>query len=249
MRRLVCDDARPLEQLILRRRFVEHQACRVVEDRAGVLHAAELKRWDQHEVELAPRIFDVGVILQPLECLRMQIEERLAIARDLCRIRLAMKEPQCASVALRGLDGELASDEREEIRRQRRRLLKRRLDGARRRLSGDLRTVCHRLPTVRGDERQAISRLEIRLVKTRERQTRSRRHEQRVEKLIVPIEGIVASEKLEFDLVGTGLRHLGRDDDVAVANGDSDDTAGGANLRQPFGRLREVEDHGLGLVE
>src|SRR4029078_11737408 len=100
-----------------------------------------------------------------------------------CRIRLAMKEPQRTSVALGSLDGELAGDEREEIRRQRRRLLKHRLDDGGRRLPGDLGSVRDRLPAVRGDERQAISRLQIRLVKTCEPQTRSRRHAERGEKL------------------------------------------------------------------
>ncbi len=101
----------------------------------------------------------------------MQVEERLAIARDLRRIRLAMKEPQRASVTQRGLDGELAGHEREEIRRQRRCLPKRRLDGASRRGSGYVGSVRDCLPPLRRDERQAISRFEIRLVETWERQT------------------------------------------------------------------------------
>jgi hypothetical protein len=113
----------------------------------------------------------------------------------------------------------------------------------------DLGSVCDRLPAVRSDERQAISRLQIRLVETRERQTCSRRHEQRVEKLIVSIEGIVAGNEIEFDLVGTGLGHLGRYDDVAVSNDGRDDAPPGTNLSEPLGWLREIEDDGLRFIE
>ena len=58
VRGLVRNQAGAAEQLVLRRRLVEQQAAGVVEDRAGMLHAAELERRNQHEVELAERIGD-----------------------------------------------------------------------------------------------------------------------------------------------------------------------------------------------
>ena len=58
VRGLVGDHAGAPEQLVLRRRVVEHQAGGVVEDGARVLHAAELEGGDQHEIEFAPGIRD-----------------------------------------------------------------------------------------------------------------------------------------------------------------------------------------------
>ena len=56
VRGLVRDRAGAAEHLVLGRRFVEQHPDGVVEDRARVLHAAELKRRNQHEVELAERV-------------------------------------------------------------------------------------------------------------------------------------------------------------------------------------------------
>ena len=98
-------------------------------------------------------------------------------------------------------------------------------------------------------ERQRVARLQIRLVEAGEREAGARRHEQRVQELVVAVQRIVAGHEIEGDLVGAGLGHLGGDDDVPVANSGRDDAASGANGRQPLGRLGEVEDQLLGLLE
>ncbi len=63
----VRDQAGASELLVLGRRLIEQQARGVVEDRAGVLHAAELKRRDEKEIELAEGIRDGRVAFEPGE--------------------------------------------------------------------------------------------------------------------------------------------------------------------------------------
>ena len=53
---------------------------------------------------------------------RVEVEHRVAVARDLLRVGLAMEHPERPAVALRGLDLELPGGEREQIRRNRLRL-------------------------------------------------------------------------------------------------------------------------------
>ena len=60
-----------------------------------------------------------GVALEEFERARVQIEDRVAVARHLGRVGLAMEHPEGAAVAFRGLDLEIAGDERDEIGRQR----------------------------------------------------------------------------------------------------------------------------------
>ncbi len=93
-----------------------------------MLHAAELERRDRDEVELAERVRNRGVALEKLERARVQIEDRLAIARHLGGVGFAMEHPERAAVALGGLDLEVAGDERHEIGRQRLRFRERHRD-------------------------------------------------------------------------------------------------------------------------
>ena len=119
VRGLVRDHRGAAEHLVLRRRLVEQQSRRVVEDLAGVLHAAELERGDRDEVELAERVGDGGVALEKLERARVQVENRVAVARHLGGVGLAMEHPEGAAVALGGLDLEIAGDERDQVGGQR----------------------------------------------------------------------------------------------------------------------------------
>ena len=119
VRGLVRNHRGAAEQLVLRRRLVEHQARRVVENLAGVFHAAELKGRDRDEVELAERIRNRGVALEELEGARVQLEDRVAVARHLRGVGFAMEHPEGAAVAFGGLDLEVTGDERDEIGRQR----------------------------------------------------------------------------------------------------------------------------------
>jgi hypothetical protein len=81
----------------------------------------------------------------------MQVEDRIAIPSHFGGIGLAMKHPQRASGALRGLNREPASHEGKQIRRQRRRFRERRGDRSRRRRPRDLRAVSDRLPSLGSD--------------------------------------------------------------------------------------------------
>ena len=84
-----------------------------------MFHPAELERRHQQEVELAERIGNAGVLLEPRERRGVQIEDRVAVARDLLGVGLAVEHAERAAVALGGLDLELAGREGEEIRRER----------------------------------------------------------------------------------------------------------------------------------
>ena len=195
---LVRDDAGAVEQLVLRGRLVEQQRGRVVEDRAGVLHAAELERRDQHEIELAERVRDAGVVLEPGERRRMQVEDRVAVARDLGGVGLAMEHPERAAVALAGLD-------REPARRRRRR--DRWAAAASRRsvtcgrpsrvVTAARRRWPRACPARRDVERERAARLEVGLVEAGKRQVGARRHEQRVEEVVVAVERLVAGGELD----------------------------------------------------
>ena len=123
VRCFVCDDAGAFEQLVLRRRLVEHQAGGVVENSPGMLHSSELKGRDQDEVELAPRIRDRCIRLEPRQRSGVEIKQRVSVARDLCRVGLAVEHAKHATVARRGFDGELPRRKGEQIGRQRRCLL------------------------------------------------------------------------------------------------------------------------------
>src|SRR6185436_16603477 len=84
---------------------------------------AELKRRDQDEVELAERVRNARVGFEPAQRARVQVEDRVLVARDLLRIGFAMKHPERAAGARRRLDLEFARGKRKEIRRQRLRLI------------------------------------------------------------------------------------------------------------------------------
>ena len=84
-----------------------------------MLHAAELERRNGDEVELAERIRDRGVVLEPGERRGVQVEDGVAVARDLGRVGLAVEHPELAAVPLRRLDRKPAGHEREQIGRNR----------------------------------------------------------------------------------------------------------------------------------
>ncbi len=114
--RFVRDQAGTTEFLVLRGRWVEQQAGGVVENRAGVLHAAKLERRDEHKIELAPRVRNPRVAFEPRQRRGVQIEDGLAVARHLGGVGLAVQHPECAAAAFRGLDRESPGGKREEIR-------------------------------------------------------------------------------------------------------------------------------------
>ena len=54
-----------------------------------MFHAGELKRGDEHEIELAEPVRKRRIAFQPVERLRMQVEERLAVADDFGGVALS----------------------------------------------------------------------------------------------------------------------------------------------------------------
>ena len=139
----------------------------------------------------------------------MQIEDRVAVARDLRGVGFAMEHPERAAVALGALDRELAGGEGEQIGRERLRLGEARRASVRRvaraSISAPLRD---RLPAVGHVERQRPSRLEIRLVEAGERLVRARRHEDRVEEIVVAVERGAAGIEVERQAVLAGLERF-----------------------------------------
>ena len=65
----------------------KQQPIRVVVDRAGVLHAGELKRWDQDDVELTKRVRDLRKRFEPGHRRRMRVEHRVQVDCHTRRIR------------------------------------------------------------------------------------------------------------------------------------------------------------------
>jgi hypothetical protein len=216
VRRLVGDHAGAAELLILRRRLVEHQAVGVVEDRARVLHAAELEGGHEQKIELAEWIWNARVALEPLKRRRVQVEDRLAVARDFRGVGFAMQHAERAAVPLRPFHAELPRGKREQVGRDRLGLGKAKPGPS---VFGDPRAlfaVGQRLPAIRHVERQRPSRFEIRLIEAGEREVRAGGHEDRVEKIIGAIERHVARVEVERDAVIAGAQGSRRHDQVPV---------------------------------
>ena len=102
--------------------------------------------------------------------------------------------------------------------------------------------LADRLPPVGHGQRQRVAGLQIRLVEAGERQPRPRGDEQRVQKVVVAVEGLVAGRELELDPVGSGSRHLGGHDDVTIDDRGGQRATAGPDGEQPVGWLREIED-------
>ncbi len=244
VRGLVRDQAGAAELLVLRRRGIEEQGRRVVEDGAGMLHAAELEGRHQQEVELLERIRDRGVLLEPGQRRGVQIEDRVAVASHLLRVRFAMEHPQLASTAFGGFHREPPRGEREQVGRDRTGFGKGPTDA--RSLRGPLLlgAVRDRLPAGRRIQRQLIARLQVRLVEAGERQTCARRHEQRVHELGIAIEREVARVERQRELVGAAPQRRGGKHDVLVTDRRRYGCALRAHVPDAGGRSGEVERQG-----
>ena len=214
--RLVRDDAGASELLILRGRLVEHQARGVVEDGARVFHAAELKCRHQNEVEFAERVGDLGVAFEPRQRRGMQIEDRVAIARDLRGVGLAVEHAVRAAVALSRLDRKPPRREREQVSRDRLRLGEPHADSPIVRLASYLGAVRDRFPPFRDVEGQRPFALEIRLVDAGKHQMCTGRHEDRVEEIRVAVQRRVSRREREGQPILANRQRLTRNDDVPV---------------------------------
>ena len=91
-------------------------------------------------------------------------------------------------------------------------------------------------------ERQRPARLQVRLVEAGKRQVRARRHEDRVEEIVVAVERGVAGVEVERQAVLAGKQRFRRHDDVTVDLTDGDRLAAAADrAKQPGAIGREVE--------
>ena len=218
MRRLVRDQAGAPQSLILRGAFVEQQRRLVVEHGAGMFHAAELERGDQHEVEFAEGVGAGRVVLKPCKRRRVQVKHRVHIARDLGRIVLAVKHAERPPVPFGRFDAELARRKRDKVGR----------DGfgagegdrGAPPAFGPCRfcAVGHRHPVAGHLKRHQPAPFEVRLIKHRHRQRRPCGHKQGVEQFVLAVEGVIARNEREGHFVGgVGLKQRRRNHQVAVA--------------------------------
>ena len=171
----------------------------------------------------------------------------LAIALDLLRVGLAVEHAERAAVARRGLDLEVAGDERKQIGRAAARFRRSAPStrSLRRGLRSSLGAVADHLPLGRPGQRQRPPRLEVRLIEHRQRQVRACRDEQRVEEVGVAVERRVAGREGHVDRVPPGLQRGGGDDDVAVDPFEGRVLAVGRDALDVLAAGREVDDQRL----
>ena len=208
-----------------------------------MLHPAELEREDCHEVELAERVRDRRVLLEPRERVRVQVEDRLTVASHLGGIRLAMEHSEIPSVPPRGLYRKLARHKRKQVGRNRLRLSEPHARPLRVRLGRDRSAVGHRLPPDRHVERQTVAGLQVGLIEAGKRAVGPRGNEQRVQGLPVAVEGVVARDEINGELVLSRSRRLCRNRQMAVAERDQHVAAAGLDAEHLIAGLREVNDH------
>src|SRR5215203_6590037 len=84
-----------------------------------MFHPAELERRDQQEIELSERIWDSGIALEPFNRRGVEVENHVAVARHLGRVRLAMQHRELAPRTLRPLDLESPGRKSEQVGRDR----------------------------------------------------------------------------------------------------------------------------------
>ncbi len=178
----------------------------------------------------------------------MEVEDRLAVARDLRRIGLTMEHRELASGPLRGLGLKPSGRKREQIGRNRRRLAE--ADRRRRaaRLARLLGGVGDRAPALRNVQRQRESCLQVRLVEAWEGEPRPGRHEQRVHELGIAVERQVAAGERQAHLVGAGAEHRRGNDEVLVAHLRLECAGQRARVADAVGRSGKIEDHRAGDV-
>ena len=140
----------------------------------------------------------------------MQVEDGVAVSRDLLRVGLPVEHPERAPVALRAFRRELPGRESEEIRRDRFRFAEPHQRASVGRIAPRFRGVRQRFPALRNLEQQGPARLQIRLIETRERFVGARGDEDRVQEIVVPVERRVAGAEGDRDRVPALHQRRGR---------------------------------------
>ena len=201
VRRLVRDDAGALEQLVLRRRFVEQQARRRCR---GSRRRAPCRRTETTGSARSRTCrTDTGWRCSPRATRapsRADRRSRRGCARPWPRRsrdgtsatrgrRAARSRPRTCRRRTR-TDTSAAAASRRNVSRQRCAS-----DAGRGRSRRRWRPPASPSGT---SSVKRVARLQVRLVEAREREVRARRHEQRVEKLVVAVERLVAGHELEW---------------------------------------------------
>ncbi len=211
---LVRDDARAVEQLLLAsrsRRAAGRSRCRRSRRDAPCRRTGTRARAGNRTCRTDTGCRCSRSSHSSAAACRSKIASRLRAT--LRGVGLAVEHAERAAVPLGLLDDEPPGGEREEIRRDRWRLREPHARRVRPSVCrSSLRAVADRLPALGHVERQRPARLQIRLIEAGERLVRARRHEDRVEKIVVAIERRVAG--VEFDrhrVLGRAERRLGYD--------------------------------------
>ena len=180
-----------------------------------MLHAAELEAGDDHEVVFVEGAGDAGIVFQPVQGLENQREDVVHLGR-FRRIRLPVIDVQGFAGPDAGLLLPTAGRKGEEIGAQRRGLPESHPLPSIRHFGGRFNPVGDGFPPGRKFQRQGKPSLEVRLVETRECGPRPVRHEERVQIVIIAVEGTVSGDELHIDLVFSFSERAGRQDNVFV---------------------------------
>ncbi len=229
VRCFVRDQVRAPQLVILRRGCVEQQVRRVVENGAGMLHASELKRRQQHEIELLKRVLAIGVGFEPFDRLLMEIEKCVSVGGNFRRVGLTVVHVECAAAALAPLDRKLSGRKAEQVCRKGGRLAESHRHPITLRVATHLGRIRDRGPVGRNLERERERSFDVGLVETGKCLRRARGHEERVEKFVVPIQRLVAGGKGNVDDVLAELQRFCRNDEMALLRADGDRLAVGAD--------------------
>ena len=244
VRRLVGDEAGAAEMGVLRGALVEQQRVLVVEDGAGMLHAAVLKRRHEHEIELLERERDARVVLEPGQRGGVEVEDGVGVAQQAVAVGLAVVHGHPPPVAFRRLHLELPGREGEQVAADGRRFGEVEPRPAVADLMGGERPVGHRAPPGRHVEAQPEPRLQVRLVEQRQGDARPVGHEQRVEEVVPAVERSVPGGEVDRHRQRAGGQApcAPRHDDVLVPRLEGRRLAADAHGVHAAGRLGEVED-------
>jgi len=153
-----------------------------------------------------------------------------------------MEHAHLAAIAHRSLDGELACDESEEIRRQRPGLAESHAHAIRALLAAGLRRVRDRLPPARDIERQRVARLDVRLIEAGKGQMSARRDKKCVEEIVVAVQRLVSRGKFDGNAVLTGAGCVSGDNEVVLDVDRNNRGLPDADAADPLFWCRKIND-------
>ena len=178
-----------------------------------MLHAAILKGRDEREIKFLEGVWNAGILLKPVQRIRMSLKNIIHIAGKLLGVCLAVKHSHFTPIDCLRDRFKCACDEREEICAQPVRARKCVAFPALFMFS-DLcqRAIAQSSPACRQVQCQLIRGLQIWLVKNRKCRARTIWHKKRIKIIRVAIKRRVACHKLDCHRIGTCLQSRGWQD-------------------------------------